>query len=203
MQIVRPDLHSPERRRPTMQLWIDYVSNCCCLNPELIILSVHSRVREEKKESFSILSTVGWGHKVNLPLLPPPSGPVKALLFYLYEEKGGSAKQLESTLLKLSHLCPAETPPHTPPPPQPVFPSALQGLGHCQAPQYIKRAQRDNWVTQIRGHRLQSLRATRGVTAATPDWIWNGFLGSRTAKLHTAALPRMMQIQKQKNRKVV
>lgn len=97
------------------------------LNPELIILKVHSKVSEEKKELLSILSTVCWGHKVNLPLLPPPPAPVKALLFYLYEEK--------RLLSKIARVNSAETVPSlpsgahspTPPPPQPVFPSVSLG----------------------------------------------------------------------------
>lgn len=81
----------------------------------------------------------------------------------------------------------------------PLFHLYLQGPGYCHGSRYIKRAQRDNWVTQIRGHWLQSLRATRGVTAATPDWIWNGFLGSRTANSSQPLCPGWYKCKKKKN----
>lgn len=123
---------------------------------EQVDLRIHGKAHKQGEKTFP--STVSPWSYVN-PIPSPPT--LKALLFYLCKEK--VAQQISETGPSLQSASNS-----------PRFSFSYQPLQrpwYRHLSRYIKSAQPDNWVNQIRGHWLQSLRATRGVTAATPDWV--------------------------------
>lgn len=110
---------------------------------------------------------------------PPPPAPLKAPLFYLYKEKLAQRNNRSP----LCRNCPIFAPQSSPSPPNHLTSPSVSGPPDTATAHSTSRRQSaTTGVTRTRGQRLQSLRATRGVTAAAPDWIWNGYRGQQTPR---------------------